>query len=1499
MNKTTKKRALSLFLSFIMILTSLPVTVFADYLNYYEEETTYINYYIVETIVEEYEEELNESLFSPYEFSFSEGVYTIFSLQDELALQGPGTFTTPGRLQGAGVSPYIAEIEGALYLGFVDRSAGWNGIDIHREGLYIGDTLEIAGFAVNPPAGTNMILGGAESPWNWANNVLVSEEETQFLLQLTLTETHFLEDQFVRFRVQTNGEGSSMDFYLYEIRINRTEASTPFVPPVEGGPEPELPVVDGELVFNLSTYDYVLTNGVTDFSSSVRLSASGSPTITRYNGSLYVTNRNENWHTIDVNLVDLNLGATYFFYASGTAPAGMQIGFHRSDAPWNFMPGSMITTPEDGRFEIGATLVYPPNPSMPALRIQTNNAETVDFVIDNIRIYRIEDAPLVFETLYSINEANMAYYAEYLSAGDQMSGVITPNGFRLQNITGDYTSGNGNYLRFDLPYPILPATDLRISWDVFIPSAENPGNRNIVGPGLVINSNFGQAPSQPTNNIDLNRTIPMDEWVNTSVEFMVSHEVGDELNHLIFRFRVNDNIQQPTVLYINNIVIQYGGAADFVAPQWDLSLPSLAEAFAPFFSFGNIYATHAIMNQFGTRDAFVHHFNAITAENWHKPDHIAGPGGLTTRPAPEDFNFSSADAIVDFAIENNLQLIGHAFVWHSQTPAWMFGPEGARLTRQEARDNMEFYIRTLSEHFTERGTINAFHSWDVVNEVIESGGGTWGGPLDDFNAGDWRTQMRTQSGWWEAYSNNPNPAPGEHPSDFVYDAFVFARRYFPNTILYYNDYNEEIPAKRNAIAQMIEQINERWAHDFINNPEAVPFGMPYNGRKLIEGFGLQSHFHYPMGGWSTNFDNIRPALERFAATGVILSISELDITFGGFGGGAQSFPDGLPEEWAVRQAEIYARLIGYYLEFSNYIERLSIWGLADNQSWRAAGHPLLFDSQFNAKPAFFAILDAVNNFDGPFFELPVVEEPPVIIAPFTADIVFEAGSTQPQFIDVVIENDHHSVSLFTNAIWPVVVPPVPAAARLSDDEPAPAFSQWEIFNELITWDNENSRIVINPGLPDLPGNGLYSVNIQATNEFGTSFRTVFVDVRDNSVTSAPTITASNVAVVQGGFGTFDFEITENPFISPGFFISTTVIEGQVPDWSWFDDYIWQQLIEVVRFDFRNHRLIIEGSLPNFPDGFSLVLQLLVSNRYGSVIHEVTITESSRPFIPWQQEELDEEPALIVHRWLNQSSSWTTYSEDTLAITVDGQTANTVVSVTVNGRALTRGTQFVAPAGTSRIELLPSFLETLSAGTHVLEVLFFDNTIASTIFTVIEGTPPAVETSNEEDEEYYEDEEYEEVLPVIEETIEEASEDSFVDISPLDWFYQDVSFVLENGIMNGMSTRELRFEPNTNLSFAMLIRALYNLEGLSNGTGQSWYESPLAWAIENNIIEQLDNPLANVEIEDLVLILTNYAQFSGTAFPDLLEEALSVEFEPLENVTRAEFATIIRNFIELP
>ena len=58
------------------------------------------------------------------------------------------------------------------------------------------------------------------------------------------------------------------------------------------------------------------------------------------------------------------------------------------------------------------------------------------------------------------------------------------------------------------------------------------------------------------------------------------------------------------------------------------------------------------------------HFNSITAENSMK----WGP----IHPQPGKYNFEQADSFVSFGEKNNMFIIGHCLVWHSQTPKWVF-----------------------------------------------------------------------------------------------------------------------------------------------------------------------------------------------------------------------------------------------------------------------------------------------------------------------------------------------------------------------------------------------------------------------------------------------------------------------------------------------------------------------------------------------------------------------------------------------------------------------------------------------------------------------------------------------------------------------------------------------------------------------------------------------------------------------------------------------------------
>ncbi|MDR2532697.1 MAG: endo-1,4-beta-xylanase [Oscillospiraceae bacterium] len=371
-----------------------------------------------------------------------------------------------------------------------------------------------------------------------------------------------------------------------------------------------------------------------------------------------------------------------------------------------------------------------------------------------------------------------------------------------------------------------------------------------------------------------------------------------------------------------------GTASAEAERAWDLTLPSLKDTFADYFGVGNILEPVESANA-ETAAMFKHHYNFVTAENAMKPSNLSrGPG---------DFRLFQSDQLVDWAVENGINVVGHTLVWHSQSARWLnTNDDGSPLTRAEARENMEEYINTVAGHFAGR-----IYSWDVVNEAFQTSVSS--APAETID-GWWRTMLRTGSGgndasmWYAAYANGMDEEAGEHPGDYIYDAFVFARLADPNAILYYNDFNETDQGKREAMAQMTEELNKQWETDPLNTEP---------GRLLIEGLGMQAHY------WT---DNLTPAsveltIMRFAETGARVSITELDIPIGRWNGYREA-----NEETLARQAELYQQLFEVFMRHSDSIERVTFWGKADTQSWRRQGNPLLFDGSFRAKPAFHSIM---------------------------------------------------------------------------------------------------------------------------------------------------------------------------------------------------------------------------------------------------------------------------------------------------------------------------------------------------------------------------------------------------------------------------------------------------------------------------------------------------------------------------------------------------------------
>ncbi|AGZ41884.1 endo-1,4-beta-xylanase [Actinoplanes friuliensis] len=254
-----------------------------------------------------------------------------------------------------------------------------------------------------------------------------------------------------------------------------------------------------------------------------------------------------------------------------------------------------------------------------------------------------------------------------------------------------------------------------------------------------------------------------------------------------------------------------------------------------------------------------------------------------TEPTQGQFSYANADRIVSHAKAQGMQVRGHTLAWHSQQPGWMQNMSGTAL-----RNAMLNHVTQVATHY--RGQLSA---WDVVNEAFADGGS---GARRDSNL------QRTGNDWIEA-------------------AFRAARAADPATKLCYNDYNTDDwgQAKTQAVYSMVRDFKAR--------------GVP------IDCVGFQSHFNsgspYP--------SNYRTTLSSFAALGVDVQITELDIEGSG-----------------TTQANTYRNVVNDCLAVAR-CNGITVWGIRDTDSWRASGTPLLFDGSGNKKAAYTAVLEALNS----------------------------------------------------------------------------------------------------------------------------------------------------------------------------------------------------------------------------------------------------------------------------------------------------------------------------------------------------------------------------------------------------------------------------------------------------------------------------------------------------------------------------------------------------------
>ena len=305
------------------------------------------------------------------------------------------------------------------------------------------------------------------------------------------------------------------------------------------------------------------------------------------------------------------------------------------------------------------------------------------------------------------------------------------------------------------------------------------------------------------------------------------------------------------------------------------------------------------------------HFNQITPENHMKPEAWYDA----------EHNFSpdpQIQILMDYARANDLRVYGHVLVWYSQTPEWFFqNNDGEALTTSEAdkqflRDRLRTHIFNIAEYLSGKygdfgSDTNPLVAWDVVNEVIS----------DDAQADGLR-----RSEWYRILG-----------PEFVDLAFENAEEAFNVTYaadgvdrpvaLFINDYNTEYGDKQGRYRQVIEGLLAR----------DIP----------IDGVGHQ--FHVSL---STPVSLLEAALDRFADLPLVQAITELDV---GVDGAAN-------QALLIEQGHYYKDAFNVFREHSEDLYSVTIWGLTDGRSWRTENSPLVFTDTYQAKQAYYGIVDS-------------------------------------------------------------------------------------------------------------------------------------------------------------------------------------------------------------------------------------------------------------------------------------------------------------------------------------------------------------------------------------------------------------------------------------------------------------------------------------------------------------------------------------------------------------
>lgn len=339
--------------------------------------------------------------------------------------------------------------------------------------------------------------------------------------------------------------------------------------------------------------------------------------------------------------------------------------------------------------------------------------------------------------------------------------------------------------------------------------------------------------------------------------------------------------------------------SDRFKPPPALPEPPLKELAA---SKGLQIGTFAAYNYVGDRpyrDILQSQFEYVIVDgqpNWSFED-----GDL--RPGPKQYDFRRLDRMVKFAEDRGMPLRIQHYVWGEKLwlPGWL--KEG-NYSREELLGFIKDHIYTVGARYKGR-----VREYTVVNEAFTR-------KLRDKNLDEW---------WGDRLGD-----------EYIDKSFHWAREVDPNAILILNDFDNEV-----------ENQYSNLMYEYVKG--ALARGIP------IDAIGMQMHLD---GSNPPNKEKVKENMQRFAALGLKIYITEFDVNMHDLR---------LPQQQEFEiQAKVYKDMMEACVEVGREIcPNFGLLGLTDKQSWYKGlgirdATPLSFDHNYNPKPAFHALRDALE-----------------------------------------------------------------------------------------------------------------------------------------------------------------------------------------------------------------------------------------------------------------------------------------------------------------------------------------------------------------------------------------------------------------------------------------------------------------------------------------------------------------------------------------------------------